>query len=218
MSDPNVPPPPGGTPPPPPGPPPGPPTGPPPGPPPGMPPSQPPPPGGYGGGGGFAPPPAQPYGGPAPVPGGMPLADPVKRIVSLIIDSIILWIVSIPIYVIVGGTFSGFGGSSFSFRPILAGVAVAVVDFLYFALLISSKGQTVGGMIMKVKVIASNGTPVTSEQSYKRAAIHLLQLVPCVGWLASLVLYIWGLVNLFNQPLKQTPWDIFADTIAVDAE
>lgn len=203
MSDPNIPPPPGG--------------GVPPGPPPGPPPGQPPPPGGYGGGGGFAPPPAQPYQpGPAGVPGGQALADPLKRILSLILDSVLLWVVSIPIYIIVGGTFSGFG-SSFALRGLLAGVVVSFGYFAYFAFLIGIKGQTLGGMVLKIKVVGVNGAPATQEQAYKRAAINLLQLVPCIGPLAVFVLFIWGLVNLFSQSLKQTPWDLFAETIAVDA-
>lgn len=38
----------------------------------------------------------------------------------------------------------------------------------------------------------------------------------CIGALAQLVLVIWGLVNLFNDPLRQTPWDKFGETVVVE--
>ncbi len=242
MSDPNVPPPPGeppfqpgggAPPPPPPGQPPmqppaQPPMQPPAAPPPAQPPMQPPaapppaqPPGGYAPPpaqppGGFAPPPAQPYQS-APMTGGQALAEPWKRIVSLVIDAIVLWIVSIPIYLIVGGAFSSGVNSSFGFRPLLAGLIVNILYFLYYALMIGMRGQTIGGIVLSIKVIGSSGAAVTQEQGYKRAAVHLLNIIPCLGPLAFLVLLIWGLIALFTQERRQTPWDQFADTLVVDA-
>ncbi len=173
-----------------------------------------PPGGGYGGPpGGFTPPPAQPYGGGGQ---GLALAEGWKRIVALLIDGIGLWLVSIPISLIVGGAFSA-TSTDFSLRPLLAGVLITVGYFLYFALMIGKTGQTLGGMVMKVKVIGVNGGVVTQEEAFKRAGIHLLQLVPCLGPLAVFVLMIWGLVALFTQAQRQTPWDQFAGTVVVDA-
>jgi uncharacterized RDD family membrane protein YckC len=220
MSDPNVPPPPGGTPPPPPPPgggtpppPPGQPPGPPAAPPPGGFPPAAPPPGNFSGGGGFTPPPAQPYGG----GGAQQLAEPGRRIVAYLLDAIGLWLVSIPVYLVVGGAFTGFN-SDLSFRPILAGLAVSVGYFLYFALMIGKTGQTLGGMVMKVRVVSVDGSPATQELGFKRAAYHLLQLVPCLGGLALFVLVIWGLIALFTQAQRQTPWDQFAGSLVVAAD
>jgi len=213
MSDPNFPPPPGGgnQPPPPPG------GGAPPPPPGGQPPppggGTPPPPGGFGGG---QVPPAQPYqGGGAPMgPGGAPLAEGWKRILAYIIDAVILWVVTIPVLVILGG---GLASTNFDVGGLIAGVAIAVVWFLYFAFMISTRGQTVGGMALKVKVVDGSGAVPSQESSFKRAAWLLLQLVPCLGGLAMLVLAIWGLVNLFSNEMRQTPWDMFGETYVVDA-
>lgn len=176
-----------------------------------MPPSAPPP-GGYGGGG-FTPPPAQAYGA-APQ---IQLAEPGRRIVAYLLDAIGLWLVSIPVYLIVGGSFSGFS-SDFGFRPLLAGLVVAVGYFLYFSLMIGKTGQTLGGMVMKVKVVSTDGTPATPELGFKRSAFLLLQLVPCLGGLALLVLMVWGLIALFTQDRRQTPWDMFADSVVVAAD
>lgn len=227
MSDPNVPPPPGeppfqpggGAPPPPPQPPMQPPAQPPMQPPAAPPPAQ--PPGGYAPPpaqppGGYTPPPAQPYQG-APMSGGQALAEPWKRIVAHIIDGIILWFVSIPVFLIVAGTFNSGISTSFGIRPLLAQLVVAALYFLYFALMIGMRGQTVGAMVLTIKVIGADGATVTQEQGYKRAAYLLLYLIPCLGGLALFVLEIWGLIALFTHERRQTPWDQFADTLVVDA-
>ncbi len=222
MSDPNQPPPPpGGQPPaaPPPGPPGG--TPPPAGPPPG---GGPPPPGGMPPGGGYNPPPAQAYGGGGhggggAVPGGTPLSEPWKRIVAFLLDSIGLFIIiGIPVSIVVGGSFNSFTTIGESFlRSFLAGILTAVIYFLYYALLIASRGQTVAGMVLGIKVVNTSGAAVTMEQAFKRQAWTLLSLVPCIGGLAQLAVAIWGLVNLFNDPMRQTPWDKLGETIVVDA-
>jgi hypothetical protein len=46
---------------------------------------------------------------------------------------------------------------------------------------------------------------------------NLVQLVPCVGGLLGLGLWIWALVNLFANPRRQTPFDLAAKTVVVDA-
>lgn len=148
----------------------------------------------------------------------MALAEPFKRILSYLIDVILLWVISIPIYLVLGaGVAGGFGGDAFGAGTLFAGLLVAVGYFLYFALMINAKGQTLGGIVMKVKVVAADGSPVTQEQSFKRAAWLLLQLIPCIGPLVAFVLVIWGLIALFTQDRRQVPWDQFAETIAVDA-
>lgn len=179
----------------------------------------PPPPGGQPPGGGFGPPPAQPYGGGAAGPGGSPLAEPWKRIVALLLDGIgLAIIVGIPVSIVIGGSFSSFGtfGDGF-FRSFLAGIVTSVVYFLYYSLLIGSRGQTLAGMILEIKVVDTTGGPVNMEQAFKRQSWGLLAIVPCIGGLAQLAVAIWGLVNLFNDPMRQTPWDKFGETVVVDA-
>ncbi len=237
MTDPNVPPPPGGNQPPP-GPPPQPPGTPPPagypppGPPAGQPPAAPPPaapppaapppaapppaqpPGGYAAPpGGYATPAAQPYQG---APSGGAYAEPWKRLVAYIIDVIVLNIVSVPIFLIVGGGVNVFR-TSFDFRLVLASLLVYALWVAYFALMISTRGQTLGGMALSVKVISPDGSMPTTEQGFKRAIYHAVSVVPCVGGLLLLGITIWGLVTIFTDPQHRTPWDNWGNTLVVDA-
>jgi uncharacterized RDD family membrane protein YckC len=150
-------------------------------------------------------------------PAGTVLAESWKRIVALLIDSIGLAIViGIPVGIISGASS---WGTSYDFDAMwLVGYVVPpVIYYLYYALLIGTRGQTVAGMILKIKVVDQNGGPVTQAAAWKRQAWDLLALIPCLGALARLVLAIWGLVNLFNDPMRQTPWDKFGETIVVDA-
>jgi uncharacterized RDD family membrane protein YckC len=150
-------------------------------------------------------------------PGGTVLAEAWKRIVALLIDSIGLGIVvGIPVGIITGASS---WGTSYDFDAmwVLGYVVPPVIYYLYYALMIGTRGQTVAGMILKIKVVDQNGGPVTQAAAWKRQAWDLLALIPCLGALARLVLVIWGLVNLFNDPMRQTPWDKFGETIVVDA-
>jgi uncharacterized RDD family membrane protein YckC len=146
------------------------------------------------------------------------LAESWKRIVALLIDSIGLAIViGIPV-----GIVSGVNSWGTDFNNLDAGWLVGtfltpVLYYLYYALMIGMRGQTVAGMLLKIKVVDQNGGPVTQAAAWKRQAWDLLALIPCLGFLARLGLVIWGLVNLFNDPLRQTPWDKFGETIVVDA-
>lgn len=150
-------------------------------------------------------------------PAGMSLADGGKRIVALLLDGILLGIVvSMPLTLIFGSVAS-VGGTSFDAGQVFASAIGTIIYFLYYALMIGLLGQTVGGMVMKVRVVDQNGGPATTEHGFKRSAWVLLSLIPCLGFVLSLGLVIWGLVNLFNDPLRQTPWDKFGGTVVVDA-
>lgn len=172
-----------------------------------MPPSAPPP-GSFSGG--FTPPPAQPYSGGSQ----LQLAQPINRIVAALIDGIGWGIITVPILFMVG---DGPGGTSFNTGTFIATVISTVGYFLYQSLMIGATGTTLGGMVMKIKVVTSTGAPVTNETAFKRSAYILVQLIPCcIGNLIGLVLAIWGLIALFTQERRQTPWDQFADTIVVE--
>ncbi len=82
--------------------------------------------------------------------------------------------------------------------------------------MIGNFGKTVAGMILGIQVIGTDGSPATIEQGFRRSAWTLLGIVPVAGGLAQIGLVIWGLVNLFNDPLRQTPWDKFGATMVVD--
>lgn len=150
-------------------------------------------------------------------PGGNVLAEQWKRIVALLIDAIGLGIVvGIPVSIITG---SASWSTSYDFNAtwFLGYLIPPIIYYLYYSLMIGMRGQTVGGMIVSIKVVDLNGAPVTQEAAWKRQTWGLLGLIPCLGGLAQLALVIWGLVNLWQDPLRQTPWDKFGETVVVEA-
>lgn len=146
----------------------------------------------------------------------MVLAESWKRILALFLDYLGLFIViGLPLALIIGGS-ANFGSTDLSVRPFLAGILSTAVYFLYFSLMIGAKGTTVAGMVLKIKVVDQNGAPVTQEQAFKRSAWVLLSLLPFLGGCLSFILVVWGLVTVFTDALRQTPWDKFGETVVVD--
>jgi uncharacterized RDD family membrane protein YckC len=93
------------------------------------------------------------------------------RLVAFIIDGIIVGIVSFP----VGAALSfstpwlRAGGYMVALIPILGGVA-SVFGFLYFTIFWAWRGQTLGKMAMRIRIVRTNGEPL----SFGRAALRYL--------------------------------------------
>ena len=77
------------------------------------------------------------------------------RLVSLVIDSIIFGLIFGALENI-----SGAGGMQRDMFPWYWGVLYFVIYIAYFTLLEGSKGQTVGKMITKIKVVREDGSPI----------------------------------------------------------
>ena len=146
---------------------------------------------------------------PAPGPGGAALAEWWQRVVAAVLDAII---VMVPSYILIFSIL--FSASSFGvgsiFGPFLlilaAGVAYRVV------LEGGPKGQTVGKMVMKIRVAdAVSGGSI----GYGRAAVRWL--VASVLWA---VFYIPGLIDVLFplwDPKRQSIHDKAANSIVVVA-
>ena len=81
----------------------------------------------------------------------------------------------------------------------------------------AAKGQTPGAMLVKVKVVRlSDGATPGAGPATMRWVPNLVGLIPCLGPLLALGLWIWALVNLFSNPLRQTPFDLAAKTVVID--
>ena len=226
MSDPNLPPPPPGTPPTP---------GPPPGGNQGGPPGPPPPgAGGYGapGGGQWNQPPAQPYvpGSPGGGYGGFGVApaDPGKRLVARLIDFGILVVVWIGVWILMAALVFADAASSTSavddlnrganVSSLFISLALWVLYWLYESLMASTRGQTLGKMIMGLRITDASGNNLTTAAAMKRSAVWLVPIIPCcIGFIGFLVIQIWGLVNIFNRPDRLTLMDQFADSTVTNA-
>lgn len=142
-------------------------------------------------------------------------ADLAPRFLARLIDGIILWVVLLVLIVPIafaifsGGVGSAFGGG-FSTGGLVAGVIWAAIIIGYFAFMESSRGQTVGKMVMKLKTEGPNGGNPTFEEAAKRSIWYALGIIPIIGVLAELAAIIYIAVTI-NQSPTNTGWhDTFA--------
>ncbi|AZQ71781.1 RDD family protein [Streptomyces abikoensis] len=184
-----------------------------------------PPPGGpYPGGGPYGGPSGDPYGGPyggAPLGGGPygpdplagmpPLANRFKRLVARVIDGLI---VSIPISVIFSLSTRNYDPWNDQARSTSLSIIVAVVYFVYEGLMLTTRGQTVGKMLMKIRVaMLDNGAIPEGRPGWTRAAVYSLpEIVPCCGFVFWLVNVLWC---TWDKPYHQCVHDKAARTVVV---
>ena len=178
-------------------------------------------------------PPSPPPGSPTPppaggFPGGQPAGVPrpgelLNRFLARLIDHVILGVVFVPIYFILSAIiYSGFSnsfGEYFIFYTLQA-ILQAAIFLGYFAFLESSRGQTVGKMILKLRTYGPDGVSnPTMQQAVKRniyAALGVLSIIPFIGWFflgwaAPLAAVIFIAITLNSDQPKHQGWhDKFA--------
>jgi hypothetical protein len=145
-----------------------------------------------------------------PGKGVAPLASILERIVGFIIDGLIVGIPALIVYWIVAAVFLtstssqitvdpvtgeitslGTAGPGFFVTWLLLFLIIFAAQILYVVGLIATRGQTVGGMIMKIRAVRVNdgGLPGWGPAFKKWLLPALVSLIPCVGGLASLAVY-----------------------------
>ena len=118
-------------------------------------------------------------------------AELLDRFVARLLDGIILAVVGGLVVgtVIIGAIFQGsvgalgFGGSSWLASAVSA-VLTAALYLAYFGFLESSRGQTLGKMLMKIKTFGPGGANPTMEEALKRnlwTALPVVGVIPLVG-------------------------------------
>ncbi|MEU3355677.1 RDD family protein [Streptomyces sp. NPDC037389] len=167
--------------------------------------------GGLGGGPYGGPPGGSPYGAPDPLAGMPPLANRFKRLVARIVDGLI---VSIPISVIFSLSTRNFDPWNDQARSTSLSIIIAVVYFVYEGLMLTTRGQTVGKMLMKIRVaMLENGAIPEGRPGWTRAAVYSLpEIVPCCGFVFWLVNVLWC---TWDQPYHQCVHDKAARTVVV---
>ena len=182
---------------------------------------------------GQQPPPQQqpppPAGQPQPAPQaasgiGQP-ADLTNRFLAKLIDWVLLGVVLGIVWatmtaIFVGGAITGgFVGGGFLYG-LISTIISTVIVLGYFAFLESNRGQTVGKMVLKLKVQRSDGSNPSMEEALKRNAylgLYLLGIIPWVGWLLSslglLAATIYIAVTINNNAQTRQGWhDEFGGT------
>lgn len=127
-------------------------------------------------------------------------ADLMPRFVARLIDFVLLAVFNgfLVSFVVVGlmlgsdaGSLTGWGipnGTEYAASAIST-VATAVITLAYFTLMESSRGQTIGKMLLKLETRGPGGGRPTFEQALKRNAftvINVLTIIPFFGFIAGI--------------------------------
>ena len=122
-------------------------------------------------------------------------AELVDRFLARLIDYVILFVFNMIVVgflivsVIMGSSAGvlGMGGGDF-FAGVISSVLIAAIYLGYFAYMESSRGQTVGKMLMKLQTRGPSGGRPTMEQAIRRniwVALGILGVIPLVGGLLA---------------------------------
>ncbi|GAA4692198.1 RDD family protein [Streptomyces youssoufiensis] len=158
-----------------------------------------------------------PYGGAAdPLAGMPPLGGLGRRLVARIVDGLI---VAIPVSVIMLLSFGGYDPTDpdDTGKSSATQIVFALVYFIYEGLMLTTRGQTVGKKLMKLRVaMLDNGANPTGQPGWFRAGTYALpQIVPCCGFLFWLVNILWC---TWDRPYRQCLHDKVAKTVVVSTE
>jgi uncharacterized RDD family membrane protein YckC len=124
------------------------------------------------------------------------------RFVAILIDLIIIGIIAAILSV--GGAFAGA-------YPATVAIGVAI-SLLYFILLLGRSGQTVGMMIVKIRVVKeADYSPI----GYAEAAIRTILLY--IDEIPYLIPYLLGAILIWTSEKKQRLGDRVAHTVVVKA-
>ena len=169
---------------------------------------------------GMAPPPPM-----QPAPGVGQPADLMSRFLARLIDYVLLIVLNILIVsviivgVVMGASAGGMMGTGESaVVSVVSSILSAAIALGYFALMESSRGQTLGKMVMKLETRGPSGGRPTLEEALKRnafTAIGIIGIIPIVGWILSpilsLVAVIMIAVNISQDTVTRQGWhDRFA--------
>ncbi len=151
--------------------------------------------------------------------GAVELASPGARLGARILDIVIVTVALIILAAIgIGAAFAGSSNSddasAFSVGALVVSVLLAAaVGLLYEVTMIATRGQTLGKMATKIKVVrADNGLVPGWGKSIGRWILPaLLPIIPLVGWLLSLLVYI----SLLWDRARQGWHDKAAGTLVV---
>lgn len=179
---------------------------------------------------GYAAPPP-PMGQQTPPGVGQP-ADLMPRFLARLIDYVILFVVNmVLVFFIVAGVLLGSGGGMMGFGSgtnfvvsLITSLLTAAIALGYFALLESSRGQTVGKMALKLETRGPDGGRPTMEQALRRnafTALGVLGIIPIFGgflaFAAQLAAVIAIAVTINNNRMTRRGWhdDFAGGTIVV---
>ena len=124
------------------------------------------------------------------------------RFISFLIDTIVL------------GLLIGVVGSILGFSVVsrTAGWGFGLLSFIiflaYFTYLEGSKGQTIGKMVTKIKVVGEDGGKINMNQAFTRNILRVID---------GLLAYLIGAILIWRSDKKQRLGDRIAKTVVIKA-
>lgn len=125
------------------------------------------------------------------------------RFVSLLIDSIVFGLLFGVLIRILGA-----GDMQSDMIPWYWGLFTFIIYIAYFTILEGSKGQTVGKMVTRIKVVREDGRPIDMSQAFKRNILRIID---------GLFGYLIGAILVWRSDRKQRLGDRMARTVVVKA-
>lgn len=116
------------------------------------------------------------------------------RFLAGLIDFIILFVIG---YVIQGLIFHA---SS------LGGIITGIIALVYYIVMEATQGATVGKMLLKLRVVKTDGSPISWKEAIIRTLLRIID---------GLFVYIVAAIFMATSPLKQRLGDRVANTVVV---
>jgi uncharacterized RDD family membrane protein YckC len=124
------------------------------------------------------------------------------RFVSLLIDSIILGIIDVVLGSILG-VFSGSPDNAWWWW-----ILSFVIMLAYFTYLEGTRGQSIGKMVTKIKVVREDGGKIDMNQAFTRNILRIID---------GLFAYLVGAILIWRSKNKQRLGDSIGKTVVVKA-
>jgi uncharacterized RDD family membrane protein YckC len=135
----------------------------------------------------------------------------LARLIDHILLSIVIFVILVPLVIgAIWADVNSFGGFGFGVGDWVAGIVGAAIVIGYFAFMESSRGQTVGKMLLGLQTQGQDGGHPTMEQALKRNAWYALGIIPFIGGLAELGVAILIAVTISNSATRTGWHDEFA--------
>jgi len=140
-------------------------------------------------------------------------ADVINRIVAIIIDNVILWVVmfviSLPLgmgTMMMGSVMNPMAAAQLAGASMIVSILGILIGLGYFVYFEGTTGQTIGKKIVNIKVVREDGKPM----DYMTALVRtVLRVIDGIGF------YIVGLIVLLASKDKQRIGDMAAKTLVV---
>jgi uncharacterized RDD family membrane protein YckC len=158
--------------------------------------------------------------GPAP---GIVYADLTNRIIALIIDGVILWVINV-VLIFIGVAIAAAMGGLGLIVTLFFGLAYAIVSAVYFVYGWTRMRASFGQKFLNLETVnAVDGATLTQNQAVRRWAFlwgpfALAAIIPIVGLIINLLAFLYALYLLYTtsqSPKRQGYHDVQASTVVV---